>query len=237
MIQEIANDIRSELAARSSEKDRESAQRFFKEKIKAHGLKSGAVKAVAKSFYQSSIKSMAKDDVLELCENLWQSGYIEETFVACYFTERLSKKFTESDFLTFERWVKVYIDNWASCDTFCNHTIGDMLMKYPHLIERVKQWTKSNNRWERRAAAVSLIVPTKKGMFHDDIVDIATMLLTDSDDMVQKGYGWLLKVTSQVDLKLVFNFVMRNKNKMPRTALRYAIEKMPQELKAKAMAK
>ena len=63
------------------------------------------------------------------------------------------------------------------------------------------------------------------------------MLLTDPDDMVQKGYGWLLKSAGDAYQQEVFDYVMQNKARMPRTALRYAIEKMPKELKARAMAK
>jgi 3-methyladenine DNA glycosylase AlkD len=55
--------------------------------------------------------------------------------------------------------------------------------------------------------------------------------------MVQKGYGWMLKVASQVHQKEVIDFIMQRKDKMPRTALRYAIEKMPAELKQRAMIK
>jgi len=53
--------------------------------------------------------------------------------------------------------------------------------------------------------------------------------------MVQKGYGWMLKVASATHEQDVFNYVLKNKSRMPRTALRYAIEKMPKELKIKAM--
>jgi 3-methyladenine DNA glycosylase AlkD len=55
--------------------------------------------------------------------------------------------------------------------------------------------------------------------------------------MVQKGYGWMLKAASETHQKEVFDFVMKNKSAMPRTSLRYAIEKMPAEMKAKAMKK
>jgi 3-methyladenine DNA glycosylase AlkD len=55
--------------------------------------------------------------------------------------------------------------------------------------------------------------------------------------MVQKGYGWLLKEASRKHEKDVFDYVMRNKKAMPRTALRYAIELMPKDLKAEAMKK
>ena len=55
--------------------------------------------------------------------------------------------------------------------------------------------------------------------------------------MVQKGYGWLLKEASKYYQKEVFNYVLKNKNIMPRTALRYSIEKMPEELRLRAMIK
>jgi 3-methyladenine DNA glycosylase AlkD len=71
----------------------------------------------------------------------------------------------------------------------------------------------------------------------NDVFEIADILLLDQDNMVQKGYGWMLKVTSQVHQKEVFDYVMSKKDIMPRTALRYAIEKMPKELKVKAMRK
>jgi 3-methyladenine DNA glycosylase AlkD len=102
----------------------------------------------------------------------------------------------------------------------------------------------------RRAAAVSLIIPARKGLFLSDILEISGILLTDRDDLVQKGYGWMLKAASMSEtfvkgddqtkrehLDAVFQFVVKNKSVMPRTALRYAIEKMPPELKAKAMEK
>jgi 3-methyladenine DNA glycosylase AlkD len=62
-------------------------------------------------------------------------------------------------------------------------------------------------------------------------------LLLDKEDLVQKGYGWLLKVSSEENEKKVFDYVMKNKGKIPRTALRYAIEKMPKNLKKKAMVR
>jgi len=87
----------------------------------------------------------------------------------------------------------------------------------------------------KRAAAVSLIVPAKKGQFLKDVFEISDLLLLDEDDLVQKGYGWLLKVASHLHQKEVFDYVMKNKENMPRTALRYAIEKMPQSLRKEAM--
>ena len=74
-------------------------------------------------------------------------------------------------------------------------------------------------------------------MFLTDIFEIADILLTDHDDLVQKGYGWMLKAASEANQANVFVYVMKNKALMPRTSLRYAIEKMPAELKKQAMAR
>lgn len=75
------------------------------------------------------------------------------------------------------------------------------------------------------------------GNFLKDIFEIADTLLLDPDDLVQKGYGWMLKAASRTHQKEIFDYIIKKKTIMPRTALRYAIEKMPKELKIKAMGK
>jgi 3-methyladenine DNA glycosylase AlkD len=87
----------------------------------------------------------------------------------------------------------------------------------------------------KRAAAVSLIIPAKRGKYLAEVFVMADRLLTDGDDMVQKGYGWLLKEASRLHQDEVYDYVIRHKHVMPRTALRYAIELMPKEMKVEAM--
>ena len=82
---------------------------------------------------------------------------------------------------------------------------------------------------------MTLILPARKGDFLKEVFEIADLLLEDRDDMVQKGYGWMLKEASKKHQAEVFDYVMKRKAKMPRTALRYAIEKMPADLKRRAM--
>ena len=194
------------------------------------------VSKISKEYFQT-IKEAPKTEIFARCEELWQSGLLEESFIACNWSYFVHKKYDPSDFKLFERWIDLYISNWASCDTFCNHTIGEFLEMYPENISELKRWAISPNRWMRRASAVSLIIPARHGKFPDDIFEIADLLLLDSDDLVQKGYGWMLKAASQSHQKEVFDYVVSKKAIMPRTALRYAIEKMPSELKAKAMEK
>ena len=137
----------------------------------------------------------------------------------------------------FERWLSASVSNWAECDTLCNHAVGSFVDAFPAYVKRLKSWAASDNRWKRRAAAVTLILPARHGRFLKDVFDIAGILLEDRDDLVQKGYGWMLKEASKLHPQEVFEYVMKNRNVMPRTALRYAIEKMPRDLRNKAMEK
>ncbi len=232
----IIENLRADLQSNSDEKTRLSGERFFKESVKLYGIKTATVSRISKDHYKN-IKETGKSKIFTLCEELWQSGYMEESFVACNWSYNEHRDYEPSDFSIFERWVNIYISNWASCDTLCNHTVGTLIEMYPDLISGLKKWAKSDNRWVKRAAAVSLIVPARKGLFLKDVFEIADILHSDTDDMVQKGYGWMLKVAGQTHQEEVFDYVMRRKSTMPRTSLRYAIEKMPQNLKVQAMSK
>lgn len=235
-MEEIIKKIQSEIIRNADEKTRIQGEKFFKENIKIHGLKSAQTKEISKAYYKS-LPDKTKSAVFTLCEELWKTGYLEEAGIACLWSYNVRKEFLPKDFRVFEHWVDNYVTNWAVCDTLCNHTVGTFIEMYPTFMSGLKKWARSKNRWVKRASAVSLIVPARKGKFLDDIFEIADILHFDTDDMVQKGYGWMLKAASEAHQSEVFNYVMNKKTTMPRTSLRYAIEKMPQPLKAKAMAK
>jgi len=232
----MINKIRSDLKKNSDAKTSKSFQRFFKEAVKFHGVRSAMVFKIAKARF-AEVRDLSKNEIFGMCEQLLKSGYCEESWIAANWAHRVEKDFQPQDFETFERWLDKYIDNWAECDTFCNHAVGAFIERYPEFISRLKAWTGSTNRWVKRGAAVSLIIPARQGKFMKDVFEIADRLLLDQDDLVQKGYGWLLKEASRMHQSEVYAYVVKNKARMPRTALRYAIEKMPEALRKKALAK
>ena len=235
-MKDIISKIRKDLEKNIDLAYRERTQYVFKEKIKIRGVRTPVVVKLATQYFKD-IKNLEKKEIFVLCDELWCSGYMEESFIACNWSYAIRKQYDEKDFKIFEKWANKYVSNWASCDTLCNHTIGSFVETYPNYISNLKKWAKSKNRWVRRASAVSLIIPARHGKFLTDIFEIADILLLDQDDLVQKGYGWMLKAASQAHQKEVFNYVIKNKLVMPRTALRYAIEKMPKSLKERAMIK
>ena len=232
----ILAQIRDELRVSADAQTQNGFQRFFKEQVKYYGVKTETVSKIAKKYWEQ-VQTFDKQKIFALCEELYRSDYTEEAFVVAFWLPNYVDHLKPSDFQVFKRWIEQYVNNWAKCDGLCNHTISDLIQKYPEALDEMKDWAKSGNRWLKRAAAVSLIVPAKKGCFLQDAFEICDQLLIDGDDMVQKGYGWLLKEESRIHQKEVYDYIIKNKRVMPRTALRYAIELMPKELKIDAMKK
>jgi 3-methyladenine DNA glycosylase AlkD len=232
----ILNDVRRDLQQKADPKTKQSFKRFFKEPMTCYGVKTPDVTIIAKR-HLPVVKPLTKDELFTLCETLYAAHYTEEAFIANIWLPHFVDCFKKTDLPIFKRWIDHYLDNWAKVDGFCNHTLGDFIEKYPETITQLLEWTGSKNRWLRRASAVTLIVPAKKGKYLPEAFKIADRLLLDPDDMVQKGYGWLLKEESRTHPQEIFQFVLDRKDRMPRTALRYAIELLPKELKTKAMSK
>ncbi|NYT02483.1 MAG: DNA alkylation repair protein [Methanosarcinales archaeon] len=228
--------VREELEQNADEQVKQSARRFFKDEALFLGVRTSVATKIAKKYFKV-IRAENKQDIFALCENLLQSDYGEEAFIAFLWAYFIRERYQPEDFFVFQRWISQYVNNWAKCDTLCNHAVGSFIEEYPSFIENLKDWARSENRWLRRASAVTLILPARRGRFLEEVFQISDILLKDEEDLVQKGYGWMLKEASRAHQAEVFEYVMRNKKDMPRTALRYAIEKMPADMRKKAMAR
>ena len=226
--------IRKELAKHIDLEFQKGATKFFKEAVKILGVRSAQVHRIEGKIFKET-KDFSKDELFSLCKMLLSSKYLEEGSIALGLVQRNLKKFDKNDFVVFEAWLKKYVSNWALCDDISTHILGYFIFQDPAIFEKNLMWATSKNRWVRRASAVSLIYPLKKGIMLQGAFQVADSLLLDSDDMVQKGYGWMLKIASEKHEHQVFDFVMKRKVTMPRTALRYAIEKMPKRMRGLSM--
>ncbi len=234
----IVQEIRRELQENADEKTRLSSQRFFKkeEEIKLYGVKTPVFREISEKYF-AAVRDKSKQEIFDLGEKLLESGYLEELGIAFDWTFRIRKSFEKKDFSILESWLKKHVTNWGACDSFCMRALGYFIYRFPEYFPKVKKWAVSKNKWVRRASAVVLIYSIRKKKPLAPVFEIADILLLDEDDMVQKGYGWMLKVASDKESKRVFEYVMKHKKIMPRTALRYAIEKLSPDLKKQAMAR
>ena len=236
MYEDLISEIRMELTSNADERTKETAARFFKEGINCYGVKAATVLKIADKYFKQ-IRNEQKQTIFLLCEELLGSDLFEESAIAFEWVYRMREYYEPEDLEIFEGWIENYVNNWAKCDTLCNHSVASFMESYPQYLSRLKEWTRSENRWFRRAAAVTLVLPARNGKFLEDVLEIADSLLMDEDDLVRKGYGWMLKEAGKAHQQEIFEYVMKNKKVMPRTSLRYAIEKFPQDMRKKAMEK
>lgn len=230
----LLRNIRRDLKAHVDSSYCKGAENYFKERISLLGVRTPTVRKIASQYY-ALIKTKPKKEIFRLCERLLKTDFAEERAIAFDWAYRRRKEYQKEDFKLFESWLKKYVSNWAACDDMCGHTFGYFIYTFPQFFPRIKSWAHSRNRWLRRASAVILIYPLRKKRMLREAFVIADLLLHDDDDLVQKGYGWMLKEASNRYPVKVFTYVMKQKQTMPRTALRYAIEKLSPASKKKAM--
>jgi len=230
----IIDELRREIKRHDKPENKIDAQQFFKERLKNRfALKTPIARKISNNHFKK-IKNLSKKEILDICDEMLESGGLR--FYAFEWAIKLKDQYEPRDFARFEKWLKLYVDSWASCDHL-SCAIGPLVYMYPEPLPRIKKWTKSKSRWLKRMSAVALIHAVRRGKYLDDVFKTADILLRDEDDMVQKGYGWMLKDASNAFPDEIFEYVMRNKRHMPRTALRYAIEKLPPSKKKQAMKK
>ena len=138
----IIEEIRAGLEAAADEKTQAGSTRFFKEEIKLYGVKSAQVTKISKIHF-ARVKDLRKDEIFALCEELLESGYLEEAGIAANWSYWISKRYEPGDFAVFERWVERYIDNWAKCDTRAKSSITSYETKpscpAPPCVTRLKK--------------------------------------------------------------------------------------------------
>ena len=238
----LQSQIIDELSKHVSEQYLQAIDRYTKVKplnLEYLGVRIPEIRKIANAFFQKlktlGIKNI--DDVILYCNHLLESRIAELRTIAFQWSFKCKKQFQPKHFAVFEMWLKKFVTGWGSTDNFCVKSFGYFIYSFPEFIPKVKKWTNSRSQWVRRASAVVLIYGLRRGEFLKDAFEIADLLFNDQEMYVLKGYGWMLKEASNTYQDEVFAYVMKNKEDMPRTSLRYAIEKMPEEMRKKAMAK
>lgn len=200
------------------------------------GIAAPHIHGVARDFYPR-VKKLPPAERDRLCAALWASRKHEEGALVCYLYRRFAKQCGAREFALFTRWLDRYVDNWGMTDGLSLWLLGASIANDATLIEQLDSWTRSKNRWKRRAAAVALVYSAKRGEHTRAIFRIALPLIEDEDDMVQKGVGWLLKETYPKKTADVVRFLVAHRTKTTRLVLRYAAEKMAAADKASVLSR
>lgn len=118
------------------------------------------------------------------------------------------------------RWV----NNWDLVDTSAPYIVGEHLLTRPRRV--LYKLAKSRSLWEHRIAMVSTMPLIRAGQLEDTFA-IAKILLSDDHDLIHKAVGWMLREAGKRDAPALVRFLEQHYERMPRTTLRYAIERFP----------
>ena len=228
MSAEIVSEIKVEIKKEADPEHAKRVTQYFREPITAHGLRAPKEKEIARKYYHRIKKDLPT--ALQVTQELMESRVLEEASVGIRILRRMTCHLTPAHFDTVDPWVDL-LTNWANTDGLSAWIIADIVKKDPSLTYRLLEWTTSENRWRRRAAAVSLVPIAKRGDMLDQVFQIADRLMADGDDMVRKGVGWLLKEASKEHPQEIRDYLLKWREEASALVLRYASEKLPKEMR------
>jgi 3-methyladenine DNA glycosylase AlkD len=219
------------LKSLQSDEELKKIQRYFKsgegqygEGDKFIGVKMGQLFALAIEFNGMPIGEIEK--LLDSSIHEVRAGG-----VSIMDKESRTKKITEGRLKEFyELYMRRHdrINNWDLVDLGCLHMTGSYLFNKPHVI--LYKLARSKNIWERRTAILSTCYFIRKGEL-DDTFKIAELLVNDKEDLIQKATGWMIRFAGDKNPKKLLAFLDNHAATMPRTLLRYAIEKLTKKQK------
>jgi 3-methyladenine DNA glycosylase AlkD len=205
-------------------------ERYFKEAVRSYGVSAPVVRSLAKEIHEATRREWTIAEAVDLCERLLPRPELEAKSVAALVLLRRQKEYTRPLFRAIHKWLaNDYFNNWAAVDVFCPQALGALLARYPELLPRIEKWAGDPNRWVRRASIVAFLKLVKKEEFLGAAYAMAARHFASRDDLVQKAAGWLLREAGKRDMKRLEKFLLAHGAAIPRTTLRYAIERFQEK--------
>ena len=223
---------REEIRALANKEIAQHSLRFFKTDKGEYGhgdlflgVRAPKIRLIAKKHIDISITDM---------KTLIQSKYHEERFLGLIilvnkYAKTKDKKNRNQLYKIYVSSFK-YINNWNLVDVTCPHVTGKHLIDKDRTI--LYKWAKSEDLWTKRIAMVSTFSFIRKNDL-EDTFKIAEILLHDEHDLIHKAVGWMLREAGKRDLKREETFLKKYYKTIPRTMLRYSIEKFPETKRQK----
>lgn len=206
------------------------AARYFRgdHRLRFYNVGTTPMRAFARSIYAANRDRWSIDDAMALAEQLIADPYLETKAVGIELVARFRASFTPRLLPRWKRWLaRNHSANWATTDTICGMLIGPLLVRYPELAPQMRAWARDENLWVRRASIVALIKPVASGAAIGLAYDVAGRLHADREDLIQKAVGWTLREAGKIDPARLERYLRANGRSMPRTTVRYAIERFP----------
>lgn len=222
------------MAALSREADRavaDQALRFFKpgDRVSVIGLKTPHVRRLVSEVYRRVKNEWSYCEALGFCDLMIARRQLEAKMFGCFLLGRFSREFEPRLLGKVKAWLrKELCDNWAAVDMLCASVTSPLLELHPALLSRFLGMVRSRDIWARRTVIVMLVPFARRGRYLDEIYAVSPKLFGDSEDLIHKSLGWLLREAGKTDMERLRRFLLKHGPAIPRTTLRYAIERFPQ---------
>jgi 3-methyladenine DNA glycosylase AlkD len=227
----MTTQIYNALVARSDEEKKVVLPRFFKtgkgqygEGDKFLGVTVPNIREVAKEF---------KDINFDIINELIHSPWHEMRMCALLILVNNSKKEVTKDTFDFYLSQTKYINNWDLVDLSAPQIVGKFLLDKKR--DLLYQLAESDLLWDNRIAIVSTLTFIRNNDL-DDTYQLSLKMMNHKHDLMHKAIGWMLREAGKRDTKRLYDFIMEYKNIMPRTMLRYSIEKFDKETRKELMS-
>lgn len=223
----VAEAMLRELRQLSDPNKAESTQRFFKEPVQVLGIDTATLRRLARVWTNRLKDVWRLKEAVALCDELLRYPQLEIRGAGFLVLAAFHQEFDEPLFHRAERWVRRYLDNWASVDGFVLTVVSPLLEQHPQFAGQLPRWSQSPCVWVRRAALVALVPFARRGGQLDLVYRLAAVLLGEKADLMHKALGWLLREAGVTDAARLKAFLLRHQQAIPRTTVRYAIEHFP----------
>ena len=194
-----------------------------------YNVGTAAMRDLVRSIHARHRDEWSLDEAMAFADALIVDRHLEAKSVGIELVARYRIAFTPRLLPKWKRWLAGnHSANWATTDSMCGVLIGPLLVQHPQLADQMRAWATHRNMWVRRASIVGLIQRARRGASLDLVYDIAKRLHPDKEDLIQKAVGWALREAGKTDMPRLERYLRANGPSIPRTTLRYAIERFPE---------
>jgi 3-methyladenine DNA glycosylase AlkD len=209
--------------------------RFFKSMPGSYGEGDqflGVIVPEQRKVAKAVFKEINFQEISELLQNPFHEVRLTAVYILVYRYEQLKSDKAQKELVDFYLDHLDYVNNWDLVDSSCPHILGNYYLNREK--ELFYSLAETDHLWRQRVAMISSMYWIKRGQF-DDALALAEKLLHHEHDLIHKAVGWMLREIGNKDFEVEIGFLRKYYTTMPRTALRYAIEKFDSELRQRLL--
>lgn len=226
-VAQVADEIAAQLRRMGDPVRARGTQRYFKNEVVSLGITAPVLRLFVRTRMSGLRKAWGLQDAIQLCDRLLREPEMEVRGAGILALGAFKGELTPALLAPSKSWLKCRLDNWALVDSFCSSVLSPLLERHASVVATLRQWSADKSLWVRRAALVTLVPFARHGRFLDLAYGFAREHLPDHEDLMHKAVGWLLREAGKTDMPRLKQFLLRHGPSIPRTSLRYAIERFP----------